>query len=220
MLDTKLVLIEGLPGSGKSTLAQFLSAKLALYNVPVQCLLEETQPHPLHTFSPTSPPEPFAQGSLQVWQAFVAQADQSETITVAEGILFQNTIRLLMQNGMERQPIVAYADAVEVAIGPLKPILIYLTQADVTQAAERICRVRGAEFQAYLVRALTENVYAQQRGLTGFEGAVAVLRDYRALCDNLVAKSRLPKLVIETSTGEWPIYYQRVMKALALSERA
>jgi hypothetical protein len=220
MIDTQLILIEGLPGSGKTTLAEFLSVQLTQHDVPIQCLLEETQPHPLHTAASPRTPGPFAQGSLQAWQAHVTQTGQSGTITIAEGILFQNSIRLLMQNGMELQRIMTCADAVEVAISPLRPVLIYLTQADIPQAVEWICQKRGVKWQAYLIRALTENVYAQQHGLTGIDGAVAMLRDYRALCDTLVAKSGMAKLVMETSGGEWLSYYARAMEFLALSARA
>jgi tRNA uridine 5-carbamoylmethylation protein Kti12 len=116
VIDTQLILIEGLPGSGKTTLAKFLSAQLIRHDMPVRCLLEETQPHPLHTAASPHIPETFAQGILQTWQAYIAQTGQSEIITIADGILFQNAIRLLMQNGMERQRIMAYADAIEVAI--------------------------------------------------------------------------------------------------------
>jgi hypothetical protein len=53
-----------------------------------------------------------------------------------------------MQNGMELQRIMTYADAIEDAIHPLRPVLIYLTQADIPQEVEWICHKRGAIHQA------------------------------------------------------------------------
>jgi hypothetical protein len=95
-----------------------------------------------------------------------------------------------------------------------------MTQADIPHAVEWICQRRGAKWQAYLIGALTENTYAQQHGLTGIEGAVVMLRDYCALCDTLVAKTSMTKLVMETSAGEWLGYYAQVIEFLALSVRA
>lgn len=210
MPNTQLILIEGLPGSGKTTLASFLSAQLSQQGLAVRCLLEDTQPHPLHTAASPHKLEAFARGSMQTWQTYVAQTEQSGIVTIVEGILFQNAIRLLMQNGMALAQVTVLAEAIEATIRPLRPVLIYLTQGDIAHAVERICQIRGAKFQAYLMSALTENVYAQQRGWTGIAGAIEMLRDYRALCDTLVAGSGMPKLVLETSAGKWLSYYEQI----------
>jgi thymidylate kinase len=47
MINTKLILVDGLPGSGKSTIAHFLARQMELNDIKVKWIYETIDDHPL-----------------------------------------------------------------------------------------------------------------------------------------------------------------------------
>jgi thymidylate kinase len=50
LIETKLILFEGVPGSGKSTLAQTILRRLEHHGIPARWWYEEDANHPVYIF--------------------------------------------------------------------------------------------------------------------------------------------------------------------------
>jgi hypothetical protein len=52
--------------------------------------------------------------------------------------------------------------------------------------------------------------------LDGLKGLIALYKDYQELTDELYARLDLARLAIENSQQDWPVYYQRIARELAV----
>jgi len=201
MLSTKLLLIEGLPGSGKTSLAKYLAKKLARNGIRTDCFLEDASAHP--TLAPwDEDPEIFLRSSVATWRAFSQQTAVSERTTIIEGNFFQSTPRLLLQQNLEPPRIQAYIQQVESFISHLDPVLVYFHPLDIGLVIEEICAQRGPEWRSYFVQAVTENRYGQHKHLKGMAGAIAFMKAYQNLCDNMFGSLAMKKVKIDFQTPD------------------
>src|SRR4051812_44710434 len=100
MLDTHLILVEGVMGSGKSTLTRFIVHTLRQYGYQAKGV-NEADPHPTYVFR-TLPhwqkiwldvtPETFIDLSYQRWAAFVQTIRKKPTIVVFDGQFFHGDL--------------------------------------------------------------------------------------------------------------------------------
>jgi hypothetical protein len=234
MRNAKLIFVEGLPGSGKTTAASWLAARLQSERLMVNLFLEHQPEHPLNvggTFHPSGDttgeaffqrytPASFVQESLQRWHTFVRGAVQTDTISVLDSYPFQNTVRVLLQLNATPDDMHEYARQLEALVLPLQPVLLYFTHRDLLDAFHHLSTIsaqRGTAWTDYVVELVTHCPYAMARRLEGFNGALAVLRDYKQLTDALVRHSHLPRLVLEDGAGGWEGCYQQIEAFLGLA---
>jgi hypothetical protein len=234
MRDTKLILIDGLPGSGKTTTASWLASRLRSDSRTVDLFLEEHSDHPLHVGGALHPsgynsgaiffqrytPASFVEESLERWRAFVAGALQSDAISVLDSYPFQSDVRVLLQLDAVPETIRDYARQVESIISPLHPVLVFFTHRDLLQAIENIEAItaqRGSRWSEYVVEMAAHSPYAIARGLHGFEGALALLAEYRKLTEELLHESNTPRIVLENCSGRWEECYRRMEEFLELT---
>ena len=233
MRSTKLVLVEGFPGSGKSTTADYLAACLRKAGLVARCYFEVQPDHPLHVGGPLHPSgkttgeeffsrysvESFTAESLERWRAFVLGTVETEAVNVVESYPYQSAARVLLQMDADPSRIHEYIREVESLTQPLAPVLIYLDHLDrrgAVEAVRAISQVRGEAWAAYAIALITACPYCWRRRLEGVDGAVAVLGAYSNLIEELLAQSRLPRLVVTTSDGEWETRYRQILAFLDL----
>lgn len=228
--DRRLILLEGLPGSGKTTAAEFLAARCERRGRAVALYPETMAEHPLHvggTLHPagrTSGAALFARydvrayvaESLARWRTFVRAAAQGATVHVTESYPYQSAARVLLQMDAPTERIRAYAQEVEALIAPLAPALVYFERPDADAALRAIVAHRGPAWTAYVVELATDCPYARRRGLTGLDGAAAMVGAYKALLDGLVAHSHLPRVVLVDCGDRWAACYEEMTTFLGL----
>ena len=136
MLDSKLILIEGLPGAGKTSTTERLGQALQRQGIPCRWHLEEDEGHPidcsdlkLKDLDEKLPP---------LWEAFVEGTLQAPTVTIIESRLWQNTALFMLMAEYPVEQIVRLHQQVCQVIGPLSPVLFYLYQSDVEGAQRRM----------------------------------------------------------------------------------
>jgi energy-coupling factor transporter ATP-binding protein EcfA2 len=100
MLQTKLILLDGVPGSGKSTLAQTLLRHLRRQGIPARWWYEEDAAHPVYVFHDSaslrhvlaelsSGQHPHVvTRALAQWQHFVDAVQAEEEVVLLDGCLF------------------------------------------------------------------------------------------------------------------------------------
>ena len=136
MLNTRLILIDGITGSGKSTTAQFLANQLKKNGVKVKWYHEEETNHPLgyeedvEVFASQAETDKFLETIPRLWRQFVKQARLSHEVHIIESHLLQDTVRILFQNNIEEARIVDFVEEIEDIIKPLNPALLYFHQQD------------------------------------------------------------------------------------------
>ena len=113
--------IEGIPGSGKSTASERLCELLQSKGIDAAWWLEESADHPImpKELRAQSAERNFPDICLDAWGTFVAS---STKVAVLDGYLFQNTVRFLFANLVNRRDIDAYFDKWQ-QIGPDTSIL-------------------------------------------------------------------------------------------------
>ncbi len=97
MLDTRLIIVEGVMGSGKSTLSKAIAQHLRRHRYPSRHMPESFREHPTSVTRTLNPwrkiwiehkPETFIAQSLHNWQAFVAGALTTKKVYVFDGQVF------------------------------------------------------------------------------------------------------------------------------------
>ena len=215
MLDTKLVLVEGLPGSGKTTTARWLVGTLAERGARAQLLREDERDHPLKVGGPLHPGgvttgaalfarytvEGYVDKSLALWASFVGAAEAGSAVRVVEAFPWQNAARVLWQMDAPMDRILRYAAAVEDLLAPLRPVLVYLERRDAVATFQSTASERGPAWTVPSVAITTDSPQARRHGLRGLDGALRWFPMYKEFLDALRAASRLPTVVLDDGTS-------------------
>jgi thymidylate kinase len=229
MIDTKLILVEGLPGSGKSTTAQFVSKCLSESGIENKWWYEEEKGHPVYLFnsdeSMKETIDDLANGNyrnvinkaLVQWRVFSDSLQRMEKVILIDSTFFGYLTWTLFPMDAPIKDIDKYLAEVERIISPCRPILIYFYQSDIYTSLKKICERRGRNTTEQFIHNANESKYGKKRNLTGFDGMVSFWKDYRTFTDNIFAKTRIRKLSIENSEGKWNEYLQQIINFLEIS---
>ncbi len=214
----KLVIIEGIMGSGKSMTTLNIARRLEASGIPAIGITEGTDPHPIR-FDwdlPWSemPPAELAKSCIAKWRSYVASSLKVERISIVDGQLFHGNLTALLLLEADVDMISTYCREIVAVIEPLSPLLIYFHQNDVDRAIRAVSTQRGEKWVDYQVNWKLELPYAKRRGLVGFDGLIALYREYRVLTDQLYADLDIPKISIENSRQEWAMYDDIIDRAL------
>ena len=225
VIERRLVIVEGIVGSGKSTTISFIGTSLEKANRRARQIPEATMPHPTRVFGELAhlyqpwldvTRAELAEQSLSKWRSFVDSARAFDTVQILDGQLFHGDLTNLFLMEAGWATIAEYSQAVDEIIHPLNPLLIYLYQEDVERALRVIAAQRGDAWVKYQVDWKLQAPYSRRRGLDGLKGLIALYKDYQELTDELYARLDLDKLAIENSQQDWPVYYQRISRELAV----
>jgi len=218
MIDTKLIVLDGLPGSGKTTTAEWLTPQIKQQGIKTWYLSENDTAHPLWWYrywdgkdylTPDFdhiPIETFLDTSLSKWRGFV---DSSNQLVIVESVFFQDAAAMFLMGGATPIQLIEYAHKVEQIAQTLNPVLIYFRQNDVPKALQKICAIRGKEFEDELVTNMESFPYLKQRKLKGLEGVATLWRDIHELADSIFEDYKIRKLAIDASDGNCRHHFRR-----------
>jgi thymidylate kinase len=153
MLNTKLILIEGLPGSGKTTTGRKLAGEIRNAGYACQEFWEWSQPHPIDiggfedlAASIAAAPDR-EQDLLQQWRSLALSQRDQDTVTVMESRFWQTTAMMMYAGGSKAERVIQYNQGVITAIQDLRPALVYFTTRDIQTALERTIRIKNEEWR-------------------------------------------------------------------------
>ena len=209
----RLIFVEGFPGAGKSTTAQFLARLLARRGGAARWVYEEERPHPLVPPPPAGGSrswESFAAARVACWHAFVASAQDYDVTVIPESALLQTPIATMLMRDAEPAMIEALVRRLVESAAPLRPSLVYLRRRDPEAAFRAIGERRGLAWLLHHVQANAGFAFTRARRLTGLNGLLAYWRAHAELCEAIVDRLDLSKLVIESGPDGWKDRRQRI----------
>jgi len=228
MIDTKLIIIDGLSGSGKTTTAEWLTLQFQQRELKTWYLPEYDTAHPLWWYRywdgndyltpdfDNIPIETFLEQSLSKWRGFVDSMHTADQIMLAESVFFQDAVAMFLMGGAAPIRLMEYAREVQQIVQALDPVLIYFRQNDVPGALQRICAIRGPEFENELVTNMESFPYLKLRNLNGLDGVAVLWQEIHKLTDTIFEEYNIRKLAIEVSEGNWLNHHRRILDFLEL----
>ena len=202
MINTKLILLEGLPGSGKTTMSKKLFNRI---NVKNKCLvLESTLPHPIAEYDFVDDIDIWQVKTLQNWKKISAEIDSDQNLWIMEFAWFQNTIGLMLLNNCCRNQIVEFCRKIEHTIKYLSPVLILYTANNAATFVKETYELRDDGWSEKMDSLIENWPYGKKRNLTGFDGFVDFYNEYLSIANALYDELEIDCISIDVTKREWP----------------
>jgi hypothetical protein len=201
MLNTKLILIEGLPGAGKSTTTQRIGITLEADGFACHWFREADEPHPIPCLDFAIKGLPLKM--MPLWTNFVNRAIQESKITILESRLWQNTALFMYMSECSVEEIIKYLREVSSMLKPLSPVLIYLDQDDTEAALARLYTIRGDKWMAETLEETTQYGWFRSRDIKDFAGWVRFFEEWTSVAQRLYNDWHYQKIRIRNSHDNW-----------------
>ena len=214
MLNTQLILIEGLPGAGKTTTATYLGNLLQDRGLACRWFLEGDKHHPIACLDYEL--RDLCQKMPPLWQAFTDQALSDQTLTLIESRLWQNTALFMWMSEYSTADILHYHRLVWQVLTPLSPCLVVLEQENVAEALRRICTFRGADWTNRAIHMTSSYPWFQSRGLHDFEGWVWFFEEWQSVSGLLYQDWPFRKIRVVNAHENWDRAYQQIHEFLQI----
>jgi thymidylate kinase len=232
MIDTRLILIEGLPGSGKTSTARNIASAVAQSGADCQCYFEWSEDHPIpigdhlqlaEVMRSSLAREPVM---LRDWQQYVEQWQPEQRVTVMESRFWQSGVMLMYIAGLSKDGVMASSRRLIETIQALKPVLIYYSITQPAAFAARTIQIKDGEWRqagvtgswsAYIFEAFESQQWFTQRGLCGQAGMAALLEDWSAISRELYEQVPFPKIAIQDPHENWPVTMEKIRAFLGLN---
>lgn len=215
-INHQLVLVEGLTGLGKSTLAHFIARQFQYNGIDASWIHEGEDPHPVGVDFETNITD-FMNRSLQRWQSFIGQVQDTSTIFVIEAAFFNNLFETLYAHCLDQAAILDFALKHQEVIKPVKPALVYLVHPDIEAALEENFRNRGTGFRDFVIRLTSSAPIARQNGWADYDGMLQFWRGFVEITDSLFQVYDIDRLAIDVSAGAWVEYHRMVTNFLGIT---
>lgn len=211
-MRSKLILIEGLPGSGKSSTTAFLGESLLRNGITCSWFLENDENHPIALLDFAL--KDLSSKLLPLWEAFVRDTRQNQSITIIESRLWQNTSLFMYMAEYPIEEIVELQERVNEVLAPLSPILIYLYQPDVNEGLRHLRELRDESSLMRDLEMTSQYSWFQSRGKSGFTGWLEFFSEWIEVAEVLYNQWPHNKCRIENPHDNWELAFSRINKYL------
>ncbi|MGB0504810.1 MAG: hypothetical protein ACPGGK_01320 [Pikeienuella sp.] len=218
-METKLVLVDGLPGIGKSTASQWISNQLNLNGYAARWHYEISSSSPLRQGVKASavPNSGLFEHGVRTWENYVEAATDSDQLVVMDAGQFQHLILQAFVRDLPITKIEDYFQQVENITTVLNPLFIHLSTTDAASHIAQTYLHRGPKWTDILTEWSLASSFAKNRLLTGHSGSLLFWQEYHSLCSNLFEQSGMNKLKIDIQPGH-PAWLQQEEQILDLLE--
>jgi len=196
----KTIHFDGISGSGKSTAAERLTGILQSKQIDAAWWLEESADHPVmpEERRALSRNSNFPDVCLEAWRSFLDS--QLNAVAVLEGYAFQNTVRFLFEQRVNRYQIIKYFREWQ-EISPDTSI-IYLFVNDAAKHYEVVLPERGKEWTQKLFAWVEGTPVGKASNLRGESGFVEFWSIYQELCLELLELAFIEVQMIEARSWD------------------
>lgn len=213
MINSKLVLLEGLPGSGKTTMSKKLFDRI---NVDNKHLVQESS-----NFHPISENDIADIGvwqvkTLQNWEKLCVDIYSQQVLYVMEFALFQNTIGQMLLKNCDRNQIGKFCCQIENTIKDISPVLILYTANNAVTFLRETYELRGDEWKKVINHLIDDTPYGKKRNLMGFDGFIDFFDEYVSIMNAIYDKLEMDRICIDVTRREWPKVEKRTYEFLQI----
>jgi len=223
MINTKLILVDGIFGSGKSTIAHFIARQIAKNGIKVRWFYEEEKNHPLSEIGKNieESEEDHSKRVLseypQKWVDFVNKIKDDEYTYIVESYLFQDVLfSPHFMNDIDKRTIKEYSHKLLEISRCLNPVLIHLYQQDVRKPLIITWQRRGEEWTSFYMALDESTLYCKNRNLNGEAAVIQLWQDFTDFTVELFQEYNFKKLQIENSAQDWITYRKQILDFLEL----
>ncbi len=217
MIDTKLILIEGVPCSGKSTTAETLAMAISVEGIQANCYLEWSDDNPIGIGEEDDLAEIIATTRsreadiFRQWESFSEDEKQKNAINIIESRLWQTHGMYLYLSGHSEEDVFESTSKLTSMIAALKPVLIYLAPADIEELHARVAREKNQKWREAGKEGSWEEwgtrIYEQQewftrRSLTS-KAMARFFEEWASIADRLFEEFPFRKIKIEDPQTDW-----------------
>jgi hypothetical protein len=219
MLETKLIMLEGLPSTGKTTNSQFLKIQLERNGYKVKWIHEVAHPHP--TILQDIPVNKFPLNNkykkltLDKWSDYSKKISDKDEIHILDSAIFQFHIFWFLLNNASIKNLKNFVFKILGIIKILNPCIIYFYRNNIEETINYLEKERGTN--------TLEKIWERDRSLpyyqdkpTGVEGFKQFLKDYAYFVNLLFDSYPYKKESVEISEGNWHSYENRMLSFLGI----
>ncbi|MFP4164442.1 MAG: hypothetical protein ACLFQB_11205 [Chitinispirillaceae bacterium] len=226
-MNTKLVLIDGIPGTGKSSTAQYIHLNLLRGGIANKWHHEEESGHPLFYPDANIQVIDWEEGLKRFIKTWPAKWDNLYKMVAGErevhiitSYLLQDGARVLFNNMVPNQQIMAFCRDLVGRISRLDPVFVFMHAPDVRKLMRRTFKARGEDWKEYFISFDQRTKYAQARELTGERASVSLWHDFQQLCEQLYEVLDMRKVRFEVLDDNWPEIHTRLENVLEFAQTA
>ena len=217
MIDTKLILIEGVPCSGKSTTAEKLAMDISSEGIQANCYLEWSEDNPIFIGTMENLAEIIRTTKAretdvyQQWVRFVHHVRQHTVVSIIESRFWQTYGMYLYLSGHSEEDVLKSTSQLTSLIAALKPVLIYLAPADIEELHADVAREknrkwreagREGSWEEWGNRIYEEQEWFTRRSLTSMAMA-RFFDEWASIADRLFGEFPFGKIKMEDPQMDW-----------------
>jgi thymidylate kinase len=215
MLNTQLILIEGLPGAGKSTSTSHLGTILQQRGITCSWFREEDESHPIACLDFEI--KGMTPKMVHLWTNFVQQTAPKSIVTIIESRLWQNTALFMHMSENDIDDIIKFNKQINQVLTPLSPVLIYLDQDNIETALQRMYNTRGEEWMKETLKDTLQYQWFKSRGIKDFAGWVNFFEDWHDVAERLYTDWTHKKIKIMNPHDDWTSAYEKMYTFLEVA---
>ena len=218
MIDTNLILIDGIAGTGKTTISRKLFEIIQGLHGNAVIYHEFTEPHPIHKWE-VDDYLTWERKTIENWESLANELARNDSVGILESSLLQGTIGLLHERDIDEDTICEHARRVPSFLRDASPVLIYLVLDDIPSHIERTYAQRSERWRTKIDGFVQETAFGLARGLSGLDGYVVFLSALRRVSDRLFNMYEMPKLTVNVSSYAWADIENQIFSFLGIPSR-
>jgi len=221
MIDTKLILIEGLPGSGKTMTAELLAAEIRTYGKKCLWFNEWAENHPVfisidHLSEVISSSRLREKTVLQKWEKFAEEMEDERTVYIFESRFWQTDVMFMYLAGHSKDEVVESNQRIITAITGLNPVLIYFTHDNIEAALTRTFQAKHEGWEQFVLGVVEQQKWSIDRGLKGREAWFKFFSEWALVAERLYDRLTFPKIKVQNPHSDWDLAMRKIREFLEL----
>jgi deoxyadenosine/deoxycytidine kinase len=219
-MQTKLILVEGVPFTGKSTLSEYVAQQLGLNGHASEWVYEGVMlnKHFPHVKAVLDQTQPISEESLWAdWSAFVQTVNSASATFVVDAAISYAAVYPLLAEDRPYDEILALVTRIAELCAPLHPRVIHL-MGDAEQLARASIVERGDQWEKQLADQSDSAPYQKARGRSGVEGAIVFFDETQEIIDEVLEASGWQTLTLNVTSSDREANRQAVLSFLGIDE--
>jgi len=216
MLNTKLILVDGITGSGKSTSAHFIARQLEKNGISAKWLYEEEKDHPLSLVFDIEDIKEFLENFLKQLIIFVNEINNNDVVYVVESFIFQAILQKSLLEDCNKKLFNEFYQHYCSIIAKLNPVVILFYQNDAEFAMRENWERRSNLWKNFMVSRIENSKFCKNRNLTGEKAYFVFWQEMADITIDFFNGFEFKKILIENSAHDWDNYRKQILDYLEI----